>query len=234
MGKALFLISVAYALSPLSASAATYNFYFNNTEQGANSISTPTVIVGQPAAAVPSVGAGMGSEAAEKPADPAPAKASKGRWKLSLSAVRTTYFNRHQRFVLHGSDPRHIMGGVMFYPNPSVGLGFQVGRFIGPEVFFHPWGFKPGWGRFQFALTHAFLKDTEGFLATDSTGFWGFKYLFRKPPVVRHKPISMFWGAEAGVNVMKNLSMNFAYRWTPLSKANHRTNFLQASAAYSF
>ena len=77
MSLAVFGALFATALTAASARAATYNFYFNNTEQGDHGNAQPTVIVRDKDDQVQSKGEGADSNG-PKPAIEVPAGAGAG------------------------------------------------------------------------------------------------------------------------------------------------------------
>lgn len=267
----LLLALVAVSL-PSSAQAATYNFYFNNTEQGANSNASPSVIV-QDGKLVPNDADPETADTAVASPAPTTAPPSEGgnvvtavpamestfpdaKWKFSLGSIRSRYTVKafgptSSSYYGYGDySNTKMIGSLTYYPIREAGFSFHVGRFLGPELEINPFGVKTGWGKMQFGLLLAIFKDTEGYEAEDDL-FGGSSWASTSsvgsnteptpmpmpmwsPRMEHKKPINLYTGAQVGLNIVRDLSLNLAYRIAPIQQNNRITSALHWSANYLF
>ena len=179
------------------------------------------------------------------------------KWKFSLGSIKTTYTDKRSDSPSYygpysGSDVK-LMGSLTYYPIREAGFSFHVGRFLGPELEINPFGVKTGWGKMQFGLMLALLKDTVGYQAEDEFGLGGgwsnasatnrSSGLDSEPmpmptiwrgPIVHKKPINIYTGAQVGINLVRDLSLNLAYRIAPFEQNDRMTSALHWSANYLF
>ncbi|MBL7716702.1 MAG: hypothetical protein JNL01_14655 [Bdellovibrionales bacterium] len=134
-----FILSFSLAIGPW-ASAGTYNFFFNNTEQGANGNAAPTLTVGQPPVAaassvpVPSPGPSHAAPVAEAAPSPVPSAVPSAAAPAAASDSQSVA----QAAAVPSDGYRSPMGGVRLRMS---GIGFkrdvngtEVGEFgLGPN-----------------------------------------------------------------------------------------------------
>jgi hypothetical protein len=231
----LFLLVAACFLSFVEgAEAATYNFYFNNTEQGPNSTAAPNVTIQDGKMVKPG-----GTGASQEPLPAVPANgtsvaappsveedASEARWKLSLGTIHTTYVDKVDPSGGSYSYSRPI-GSITYYVTRELGISLLLGHLLGSELEVNPFGVRREGRRLQFGFTAGVLKDTVGYEGPNDDWYTGFSY-------GETKPTKLFLGAQAGINLVRNVALNVAYRAAPLEKAGHTTNALEWSLNYLF
>ena len=217
MGAACFLLAIE------GAEAATYNFYFNNTEQGNNSTASPSVTIKdgekmktmgipetQPAATSPEP-----TSPTMPPAQPptvipsAPASVAEeprqeyAKWRFVLGSMTGNIKGEYDYDYAKGRQDEkrsHLYGQVTHFPIKEVGLSLLGGRMIGPEVEIIPLGTKIGFGKFTFNLTAGYLMSNNPDLTKDSRKW------------------DLFIGAGANLNLLKDLSLGISYRVAPIKE----------------
>jgi hypothetical protein len=248
----LMLVSVCFLLAMEGTEAATYNFYFNNTEQGANSSASPSVVVQDGKVVSPtstSTDTSTSTETSTLPMSEPPAETPGGsivqdvpalertfpdaKWKFSLGTAKGAYRHKSERFLtgLETAESFQAMGSLTHYFTREIGGSFHVGRFMGPEIEFNPFGVRTGWGKAQFGLTAALFKDMKGFYA-DNYPFWMNSRLVRTQRL--KKPLNFYVGAQVGLNVIRDVAVNLAFRVAPLERHDRLASSLQWSASYLF
>ena len=217
--KNLFIFSLFF-LALNSAHAGTYNFYFNNTEQGDNSTASPSVIVkDENGNVVDPAQAGLAPATSANPTPPPPAQepplpATAGttvmdrmmnaefpipEWRLAIGSIKNSQSmlgngrvsGRYQNSLLG------TQGSLFYFPQRKLGLGFQAGRFLGPEVEYNPFGIRQGFGRVNFGITAALFSDIRN--------------NFEK---------NIYIGGQASLNIIKDLGLGFSLRFTPYERNN--------------
>lgn len=137
------LIAAALAVSEWAAHAATYNFYFNNTEQGDNSTATPNMTVTDDGKVFKT---GMPVDTAKKDAAPsavqAPAllaPASESSARLSAVAENPNPSVQHWRFSVGLSAMQEYGDSNNFsheHPaEPGVSVSFFFNKYVGLTLF---------------------------------------------------------------------------------------------------
>jgi hypothetical protein len=235
--KNLILI-ITFTLLSSDAKAATYNFYFNNTEQGANSNANPTVTVqdgkvvtnGTASAtstetntATTSSPSTMNSSAATggNVVDPLP-EFPRAKFKFFMGMATGKRANdtpNGQNYASH----KKFSGGAFYYPKEHFGFGLIFGRFAGMEMEFNPIGVPTGFGRVQAGLTMGLLKDQIG---NERNRRWSSSET--------QKPLNIYFGAQTGINLLRDLSLNLAYRIAPIEISNRTVSSWQWTANYLF
>lgn len=193
----ILLLTIACMLLAMEGTeAATYNFFFNNTEQGPNSTATPSVTVqdgklvknpgaagdgeapaGDATGAAPSPG---GEE--NPPAAPAPAPESvsevaalertfpDAKWKISLGGASPSYGSSSDAQYWQTSErTTKLQASLTYYIIPELGASLLAGRLTGLELEVAPLRTRTGWGKLQLAFTAGALRDQTGF----RTSAWG-------------------------------------------------------------
>lgn len=201
-----------------TAFAGTYNFYFNNTEQGNNSTASPNVIIKDDkgnALPPPSTDAeqtqapsetnqaesiaNTNSSSANVVEDTPNTEFPTPQWRIAFGPIKNSrgglISDVTYRDNISGNQIAYSQGSLFYFPTKKIGLGFQVGRFLGPEGAYNPFGIKQGFGKVNFEITASLLSDLND--------------RFEK---------NLFFGGQVSLNVIKDLGVGFALRFTPYER----------------
>ncbi len=233
-----FLTCACFLLAMEGTEAATYNFYFNNTEQGANSTATPTVtvqdgkVVTNGTATATSTDTGTAVSTSPGPINSSTATGGnvveplpefpRAKFKFFVGMATAKRANDSvigQSYTSH----KKFSGGAFYYPKEHFGFGLIFGRFAGLEMEFNPIGVPTGFGRVQAGLTMGLLKDQVGY---EEYSWWTNSNT--------SKPINIYFGAQTGINLLRDLSLNLAYRIAPIEISNRTVSSWQWTANYLF
>lgn len=253
-----------FLLLTATSPAATYSFYFNNTEQGANSSATPSLTTaekksdnkdsGEPVNQ--SIGRQPEINAAEAPEDTTPTDEKlpeaestfrKARWKIALGFTTAShrwhgpsYLEKEPTFT----EPLATQGSLTYYLTSDLGISALAGRLSGLEIELSPLGAPIGWGRPHLALTVGVLKDLKGHLLSKNTGWSaGPRDLAEEEGqitdyygdrLVNEKPLNVYAGAQLGVNIIRNVAAIAAYRISPIAKHSRRLSTATVTLNYLF
>ena len=127
------VLAVSLTVAELAARAATYNFYFNNTEQGDNSTAAPKVTVGEDK---PATKAETSAPAVSAAAVPAPSESKVTASELAESPKPAT---QHWRFSLGLSAMQEFGASDSFSPEhpaePGMSVSFFFNKYVGLTLF---------------------------------------------------------------------------------------------------
>jgi len=241
MKTTYLLIALLFGLVlAINARASTYNFNFNNTEQGASSTASPSIAVDSADAEGDELSHPMdgsrGSEVA--PISGPPLGSSYARWKISAGFARASSIKQDaERAWPEASNT--VIGSLTYYlsQRSHAGLSYLFGRLTGPELEFNPFGVARSAGEWQLGFLLGFLKDLKrGYelkkgVVANLGPEWGFSVRNR-----RNGSNNFFLGAQTGMTLIPNVSLNISYRMPMLQDdvPGHTTSVLHASANLLF